>query len=372
MASLLSELLHDVCRRAGEIEKEFSRLKGVISADVEDYRQRMASRAEKARQLAEDILADPDLAHPALAVNFFRDFRDIARLVLALEHLPLLVLRRFNEHDGSMTKLCRQICREIGYPHKAPICSSLSSQYYWTMPDMDLVFVPSLEPERLLGLADIYHELGHIILFRAERIFIIPGLVEVDRHFDGVLHQGRQAGWGQQSLQETECFRGQWRAAWFLEFASDLIATYLAGPAFGWCNIRTSTNLGGELFQGNESHPADDARAFAIGLMLDRLGAIQAAADIRTRWQELLTLAGETQPPRYDMAYPHTLLQRICDLIYAGCQQIGLVPWKETAGSEIVVGRALDAAWTEFRLRPETFEGFEVRSLTDVLSKCQA
>ena len=305
-------------------------------------------------------------------MNFFRDFRDIARLVLALEHLPLLVLRRFSSHDGLMTKLCRQICAEIGYPYDAPVCSSLSSQYYWTVAGMDLVFVPSLEPERLLGLADLYHELGHIILYREEKQFVIPGLAAVDQHFDAVLHQGKQAGWPVQSLQEVEQFQGRWRSAWFLEFASDLIATYLAGPAFGWCNIRTSTNLGGELFQGSESHPADDTRAFAIGLMLEKLGAHQAAQDIRARWNELIALAGETKPARYDVAYPQSLLVSICDMIYQGCQALGLTPWSGGVGSGVVVGAALDAAWTEFRLRPETFEGYEATALLDVLSKCTA
>jgi hypothetical protein len=125
VASLLAELLHDVSRRAGEIEAEFMRLKSRLAPEVQDYRQQMEDRARKAKQLADRILSDPDLSHPAFAVNFFRDFRDIARLTLALEHLPLLVLRRFNEHDELMTKVCRQICIEIGFPYAPPVCSSL-------------------------------------------------------------------------------------------------------------------------------------------------------------------------------------------------------------------------------------------------------
>lgn len=370
MASLLAELLHDVSRRAGEIEKEFERLKNELPAEIQDYRRKMAERASKARQLAERILGDPDLAHPTLAVNFFRDFRDIARLVLALEHLPLLVLRRFSDHDRQMTRLCRQVCTEIGYPFDVPVCASLSSQYYWTVAGMDLVFVPTLETERLLGLADLYHELGHIILFREERQFVIPGLAIVDRHFKTAIHQGRMDGWSHQSLREVDQLYARWRTAWFLEFASDLIATYLAGPAFGWCNIRTSTNLGGELYHGNESHPADDARAFAIGLMLERIGATEAQVSIDRRWRELIALARESTPARYDLAYPRQLLGHICDLIHDACQRIGLVSWSDAHDARRIVRSALDAAWTEFRLRPATFEGFESRSLADILAQC--
>jgi hypothetical protein len=233
---------------------------------------------------------------------------------------------------------------------------------------MDLVFVPSLEPERLLGLADLYHELGHIILYRREDLFITPGIAAVDRYFNAALHKGRSDGWATQSLEELELFHSRWRSAWLLEFASDLIATYLAGPAFGWCNIRTSTNLGGELYQGNESHPADDARAFAMGLMLEKVGAHEAAEAIGHRWSELTTLAGEVKPPRYDVAYSNALLRDITDIVYNACQSMSLVPWNGTASRASIVGKALNDAWNEFRLHPDAFEGYEAASMATLLA----
>jgi hypothetical protein len=368
MAILLAELLHDASRRAGEVAEELLRLKSTIPPDLETYRGEMEVRARRAKQLAETILADPDIAHPLLSINYFRDFRDIARLIQALENFPLLVLRRFSDPDMLLTRLVREICKEVRYPYPPPICSSLSSQYYWTVADMDLIFVPSLEPERLLGLADLYHELGHIILFREERRLVIPGTAIADRHFDRLIHDGRRAGWPAASLREVQQFRHLWRTTWFLEFGADLIATYLVGPAFGWCNIRTSTNIGGELFRGNESHPADDARSTAMGLMLDRMGESASAGEIRSRWTELVALSGESQPPRYDTAYPPLLLQELCDLVFTVCRDLGLSSW--TAGSaSSQVGPALHDAWTEFRTRPETFAGYERQTLAQLAAK---
>src|SRR5262249_17000289 len=156
------------------------RCSSAVPAEVETYRASMEQRATRARLLVEKLLADPDLSDPLFAPNFFRDFRDLARLVQALENLPLLVLRRFDEREVTTTRLVQRICHEVGYPYTAPVCSSLSSQYYWTAPDMDLVFVPSLEPDRLLGLADVYHELGHILLFRAQQALLNPALRLVD------------------------------------------------------------------------------------------------------------------------------------------------------------------------------------------------
>ena len=50
MASLLAELLHDVSRRASEIETEFARLKGELPPEVQNYRLKMEERAGKPNQ----------------------------------------------------------------------------------------------------------------------------------------------------------------------------------------------------------------------------------------------------------------------------------------------------------------------------------
>jgi hypothetical protein len=243
MASLLTELLQDMSRRGKEIAEELKRLQGELSGDVETYRWRMLQLAERAQAFVASMLADPDLEDPAYATSYFRDYKDVARLMHELENLPLLVLRRFTKQDQTVTSLMAAICREIGFPHAAPICSSISPQYYWTVADMDLVFVPCLEPDHLLGLPDGYHELGHILMFRDKKRLEYPALAIVDRWYDTTLARGKQLNWPQASLDAVDGFRHQWRRSWLLEFGADLIATHLVGPAFGWCNIRTSTNL---------------------------------------------------------------------------------------------------------------------------------
>ncbi len=218
MASLLEELFHDLKRRAEEIATELQACPRCELAEVEAYRDKMQQRAARAATLADNILLDPDLKQELFAQNYFRDFRDLARLVQALEHLPLLVLRRFNDRHLAMTRVMARLCREANYPYPAPICSSLSSQYYWTIADMDLVFVPTLEPDRLLGLPDIYHELGHIALFREEKRFKSPILAEVERQFDRNRKDAQRANWPSDSLLELEVHRHFWRSSWWLEF----------------------------------------------------------------------------------------------------------------------------------------------------------
>src|SRR6266702_503616 len=98
MASLLEELFHDVGRRAREIAEalhkcaeELKKCSIAVPAEVETYREAMEQRATRALLLVERVLADPDLSDPLFAANFFRDFKDLARLVQAIENLPLLV-----------------------------------------------------------------------------------------------------------------------------------------------------------------------------------------------------------------------------------------------------------------------------------------
>ena len=368
MAALLTEFLHDAARRAAEISKELADLRGQIPSEVEAYRARMHGMAVRARALADAMLADPDLEDPQYGTNYFRDYRQVARLVQALENLPVLVLRRFSGPDLAVTALMRAICTEIGYPFTAPICSSISSQYYWTMPDMDLVFVPSLEPDHLLGLADIYHELGHIVLFRERLRLEYPALAMVDKFYDQIIANAQSGNWPQQSLIEVEQFRHRWRQSWLLEFSSDLIATYLVGPAFGWCNIRTSTNLGGDLFGGNESHPADDARAEAIAMMLEYGGHAESATTIRGRWAELIALSNESKPPRYELAYPPDLVRELAEFIGVGCQALGLKAWTTSSQGTAPVTYAVNEAWREFRERPATFGEYERESLSKILA----
>lgn len=369
MASLLTELLHDTSRRAEEIAAELKRLQGELSGDVETYRRRMLQLVERARGLVASMLADPDLVDPAYATSYFRDYKDVARLMHGIENLPLLVLRRFTKQDQTVTSLMAAICREVGFPHTAPICSSISSQYYWTVADMDLVFVPCLEPDHLLGLPDGYHELGHILLFRDKKRLEYPALAIVDRWYDKTLARGKQLNWSPTSLDEVDEFRHQWRRSWLLEFGADLIATYLVGPAFGWCNIRTSTNLGGQLFSGSESHPADDARASAVGLMLQRIGCGEACEAIKQRWAELVVLSKESQPDRYDLVYPGELLAELAEFFHATCADLGLRQYSETANAPAPVTTGINQAWNRFREGPDAFADHEQSILTALLDQ---
>lgn len=367
MASLLMELLHDASQRAGDIAAALNAVSINASPAVDAYRNRMAAMGDQARSVIDRMLVDPDIDDPVYANNYFRDYSYFARLIRGLEDLPLLVLERFNAADQQATDFMTAICSESRYPFTPPICSALSSQYFWTRPDMDLVFVPCLEPNHLLGIPDIYHELGHILLFR-EKVRLEQGaLAIVDDEFAGRLGEGKRQNWPAASLEQIEAYHHNWRRSWLLEFGSDLIATYLVGPSFGWCNIRTATNLGGALFEGNDSHPADDARATAIGMMLSEIGYDDSRMQIQYRWKELVDLANESAPHRYELAYPMTLLKSLTRFFREQCNDMGLAQF-DRAAADLPMAVTIDKCWAEFRNKPGDYADFERSQLAGLLS----
>ncbi len=366
MVTLLTELLHDAIQRADDIVHSLETIKSCWSAEVDAYRDKMKGLATHARELINGLLNDPDIDNPMYATNYFRDYCYFARLLRGLEDLPLLVLKRFTESDQVATDVMAAICDESGYPYSSPICSAISSQYFWTMPDMDIVFIPCLEPDHVLGLPDIYHELGHILLFRKKSCLVDPAFSIVDNHYEQLRVEGKRLNWSSALLEQVEQYQHNWRSSWLLEFASDLIATYLIGPSFGWCNIRTATNLGGELFIGIDSHPADDARATAIGMMLTEIGFDESQQRIHQRWSELVKLAMESPPPRYDLAYPNKLLDELTKFFRKECESLGLAQF-ETDNHDKPVAKMIDDCWTQFRNDPETYSSFERDRLDEIV-----
>ena len=236
---------------------------------------------------------------------------------------------------------------------------------------MDLVFIPCLEPDHVLGLPDIYHELGHILLFREESRLVHPAYRIVDDYYDQLKAEGKRLNWPPASLEQVENYQHNWRSSWLLEFASDLIATYLVGPSFGWCNIRTATNLGGELFVGTDSHPADDARATAIGMMLAEIGLDESRKRIQQRWHELVKLAVESPPSRYDLAYPEKLLGDLTNFYRKECQGLGLSQFDAEAADKPVL-KMIHDCWTQFRNDPGTYSSFERSRLDEVVGSLRA
>jgi hypothetical protein len=254
--------------------------------------------------------------------------------------------------------------QEIGYPYSAPLCVAFSAQYYWALPEWDLVFVPCSEPFHLLSLADLYHELAHFILEREKRGRIVPLLRIIDDYFQAQLREAQQNNWPPASIDRIRDRKARWQRTWYEEFAADMFATFWAGPAFGWCNLRLCTNQSVELFHATDIHPADDARHAGVQAMLLLTGNDAAAARIDTRWKELVTLSGQTPPDEYELTYPKELMDQIAATVFTIARDMSMTPW--SSGSTVPdfhIGALLNAAWGSFFSEPATFATFEKQQI---------
>jgi len=359
MSSLLHELLHDLRQRCSHLREELRKLEQ-LHEEARPYRDNTLKRVERAENIIGALLADPDLNHALLARNYYHDYKRLSEMVFNLEAGPVTALKHFGNDDRNITRIVTRICQEIRYPYVAPLCVALSSQYYWALPSADLVFVPCSEPFHLLSLADLYHELAHFILEREKHGRLASLLRIIDDYFQQQLREARRNSWPTASVDRIRERKARWDGNWCEEFAADLFATYWAGPAFGWCNLRLCTNQSVELFHATDIHPADDARHISVQAMLILTGHASAAASIDARWNELINLSGQTPPPEYDLTYPKELIDRIATSVFTIANDMGMSPWWNGGHvPDLHVGTLLNRAWESFFSDPAAFAAFE-------------
>ena len=253
MSSLLHYFLHDLRQRCVHLQKEFQQLKDLppdeaLPPEAQGYLGKWATLVERAGQLIDQLLKDPGLNHPKLVRNYYHDYKRLSELLFNIEAGPVLALKHFDDDDQDITRIVGRMCLETGFPYQSPLCVALSTQYYWAFPDMDLVFVPASEPFHLLALADLYHELAHFLLERDPKL-VAAFLKLIDTYFDKHVREARKRGWPKKSIDRFRERRKQWKR-WYEEFASDMLATFWVGAAFGWCNLRLCTNRSAESFSG--------------------------------------------------------------------------------------------------------------------------
>ncbi|MBL8799385.1 MAG: hypothetical protein JNM56_36215 [Planctomycetia bacterium] len=365
MAQLLHQLLYDLRQRCCHLLAELGQLSPTLAAEAVQYRDQMAARLARTGTLIEAMLADPGLQDPLLVRNYFHDYKRLSEQMHYVEAGPVLALKHFGKDDLAMTRVVARVCQEINFPYRAPLCATLSAHYYWALPRMDLIFVPCGEPFHLLALADLYHELAHFLLERDLRQLVRPLLRLIDKFFNRMVKEARQKGWPAESVARFDERRRQWKRYWYAEFAADMLAAYWAGPAFGWSNLRLCTNLGVELFEGVDSHPADAARHAGVRSMLLQTGHGAAAAQIDVRWAELVALTGQQPPTEYDLVYPPELLDQMATLLCSSARNMGLAAWcGPVAAAGPHVTNLLNAAWDQFHASPDAFAAYEHTELT--------
>lgn len=367
MNFLLQGLLNDLLQRCNRLKQEVKNIYPIPS-EISDYCEGVIKHLNKVESQIKEIQEDPDITLSYLVKNFLHRYKRLAEQIHAIEWGPILAISRYSMRDRLSTLACQKIVEEINYPWAPPICVALSSQHYWTDPRMNVIMLPVIEPLHLLGLSDLYHELGHIVLFRKKIIDLFNP--EIDKYYNlesvKVEKENRPPKYSEIIVKAVS----MWKRYWALEFAADMIAAYLVGPAFGWSNIRLCINLSNDLFasdpEEHHTHPADDARNGAICLMLKKTGIKSGEIlQILDTWKQFIQLGDQKEPQDYSLYFPRDLLTELRDFTYEQCRITGLIPYTEqsTSSSEFKIAILLNNAWCQFNESPSSFPDWESKQI---------
>jgi hypothetical protein len=367
MNLLLQGLLSDLLQRCNRLKQEVQHI-NALPHEVDVYKEGIVNQLSDIESRIKAIQHDPDIEVPAFTKNFLHKYKRLSERVSALEAGPVLAISRFSDRDNLLTKISHKIASEVNYPWAPPLCAALSSQHYWTNPSTNIIMVPVVEPLHLLGLSDWYHELGHIILFKTRMVDAFNAVI--NQLFDQEIGRVRKENKPEEYEKILKTAAFMWEQTWVLEFASDMIAAYLAGPAFGWANIRLCINLSNDLFASTpgmyRQHPADDTRNEGICAMLALIGVEKTAIDsVRGIWKQFITLSGNSKPQDYELRFPPQLIADLGRFIYDQCRNLNLTSYTQhkSSGNDFNFTQLLNTAWAEFNNSPTTFPDWELKRI---------
>jgi len=355
----LRRLLYDLDHRCGNLVAEFRRDRSDEDPEIQAYAAKLLGLAERASEHVGNLLAAPDFGDESIAQHLYYSYKRLAEMVQLMEVGPAFVLERFNDSDRAASRLIACICKDIGFPHDAPICSATSAEYYSIRVNWDLIYMPCSETRHVLTWPDVYHELAHILVDRGNILAACEDLTI--RYFRQQIQEATSRNWTSASIDLLRRAMDNWVEHWLVEFCCDMIAAYCAGPAYGWCNLRICTNQGldaASVYGGNPTHPADWARAQAVDVVLQRTGWREASRAILQDLDALIRVSGSEPVEGFELTYPVPLIEAVADAVIDYCEQSplkGFVEGKSRTGPT----QHIHDAWNEFLETPTKFAAKE-------------
>lgn len=365
--TFLRALLQDLERRCAVLRDRLVAIQAV--PDLRDHALGGYQVAERTRRDAAQLLADPALGVPTLLSNHLQLYKRGHELATLVESYVLPFVERYNESDRRLTTLCRRLAAQVGWPLPAPLVTTGSSQYYWTQPVFNVICVPATEETTLLGLPDLCHELAHILFLHHEVILIGDFIQQLAAY---IAQEQQQVDAHQRPPEYRVLYDRlftQWCDAWIQEFVSDMVATYLVGPAFGWQHIRLCAGRGQAAYYPSlgetAEHPADEARLRGIVATLEHMGASPTAVQVQELWNRYVSISGETMPRDYVLCYPQRLIESLAKRVVEGCQSLGLRSFNQLADppGTADIPSLLIEAWEQFLANPQSYPGWESAQL---------
>lgn len=343
-------------------------------SDVVDYKAGIIEMITLVEENIEEMMNDPAFGASLIIANNLRDYRLSSHMIKLLEWYPVPAILQYGPSDHYFRTFISQALVEMSYPFSLPVVSMSKDDYYSSYALFSLIMGPLLEEYSLLGLPDLFHELGHLIVDRERLRFLGRFDVELKNHFAKERRRVRIAQKPPAYEEIIKEIQQQWIDAWSVEFACDMIATYLVGVAYGWAHLRLcASSLSDNVYEPgpenlNSTHPSDNARLQGIVEMLILLKERDETSQLKARWNEYLALIGDSPPQDYALCYPTRILKSLAQHIYDGCKAIGLKAFSEQvpiSGNQ-TISNLLNDAWREFLAKPQEYRTWEECRLAEL------
>jgi hypothetical protein len=346
--------------------------------EIQDYVKGIYDKTEQIRQEIEALLSDPDLGNTKLLSNQFFAFSRLAERLSEIEWYPLPAITRYNDTDHFLGYVCAMLISQVKYPLQIPLVSGFSSNYYGAIPPYRLIKVPAAEYLFLLGLPDLCHELGHILFSNYTGTFLGNFFSDLSAYIQNEKQSKIRDGAPPSYQVLYDGLETEWKDRWTTEFVSDMIATFMVGPAFGHTHLRLCCSLDPNVFRPgfgeSSTHTSGESRIRAIMAMLKRIGLEEDSRVIQNQWHKYISAIGSKKPMEYDHCYPDTLIDSLATEVYNGCVKIGLMTFKnqQALNNDINLSALLNEAWTVLLANPQGYaqwESGQVKRLRDNANK---
>jgi hypothetical protein len=295
------------------------------------------------------------------------EFRRLSSELDRVENAAIAAMSRGNEHEAAVNDLLYQITREIHYPINPPTVSLLSQNYFYINTDFNLLCIPLLELHFLLHLPDIYHEICHPLFLAEDDPNIKPLKSAFQRaqklvkaHFTKDLIALKNSRTSDSLVVGVDIAYKSWRARWMEEFFCDLFGVFCVGPAYAWAHLHLHAERGRDPYRlprVPSNHPADAPRMLVMLDALTLLNEKKVAAQIESKWNELLKITGHKHPGDFHRYYPRLILTKCVEEAFEGFKAMQCKPWP--GAGEDKVRKTLNVAWYRFWAAPAQYPAWE-------------
>ncbi|MGI0086900.1 MAG: hypothetical protein ACREBI_02920 [Nitrosotalea sp.] len=313
--------------------------------------------------------------------DILRIVRGSVRVISDVETYGIAALEYQTRESAFLNKVLFKIHQEIKLPLSCPSVCCISTNYYFSVPFANVIFVPLLESDFLLHLPDLYHEIGHLVARNRESMISIQNIKEsfekafskITDYYTELIKEKKKDVGPEEILQNIAYIHAQWKL-WIEEFFCDLFGLYTLGPAYVWSNLHLTTKTSPDIHRLlviiEQSHPSDEARMRMLFVGLRLLGFETEAEPIKTEWNKVKPFWGSPSP-EYQYAYPDPLLQEIAQIFLEGIKESGfsIVKQESLQNDNENVRFLLNQAWKNFwKLSSEDFRIWETEQI-DLLRK---